>query len=101
MVLAAPGSQRGHRSFTARVYLLTADEGGRRKPVASGYRPQFYLRTTDVPGELLLTEPAKPGDTIEVPIQLGKAVALEPGLGFAIREGGLTVGAGTVLTVTD
>ncbi|TXK41272.1 elongation factor Tu [Nonomuraea sp. C10] len=101
MVLAAPGSQAAHRAFTARVYLLTAEEGGRRKPIASGYRPQFYLRTTDVPGELLLTSPARPGDTIEVPVTLGKAVALEPGLGFAIREGGLTVGAGTVLAVTD
>ncbi len=84
MVLAAPGSQRGHRSFTARVYLLTADEGGRRKPIASGYRPQFYLRTTDVPGELLLTDPAKPGDTIEVPIQLGKAGG--PGAGTRLRH---------------
>ncbi|MGI5271286.1 elongation factor Tu [Nonomuraea sp. CA-218870] len=101
MVLAAPGSQRAHRSFTARVYLLTAEEGGRRRPIASGYRPQFYLRTTDVPGELLLTEPARPGDTIEVSITLGKPVALEPGLGFAIREGGLTVGAGTVLAVEN
>ncbi|MEV4839964.1 elongation factor Tu [Nonomuraea sp. NPDC049486] len=101
MVLAAPGSQAAHRAFTARVYLLTAEEGGRRKPIASGYRPQFYLRTTDVPGELLLTSPARPGDTIEVPVTLGKPVALEPGLGFAIREGGLTVGAGTVLAVTD
>ncbi|MFG1946852.1 elongation factor Tu [Nonomuraea sp. NPDC048826] len=101
MVLAAPGSQRAHQAFTARVYLLTAEEGGRRRSIASGYRPQFYLRTTDVPGELLLTEPARPGDTIEVSVALGKPVALEPGLGFAIREGGLTVGAGTVLAVED
>jgi elongation factor Tu len=99
MVLAAPGSQRARRSFTARIYLLTAGEGGRRGPVAPGYRPQFYLRTTDVPGELLLPAPAEPGDTVEVEVALGKAVAVEPGLGFAIREGGLTVGAGTVLTV--
>ncbi|MFD1542776.1 elongation factor Tu [Nonomuraea guangzhouensis] len=99
MVLAAPGSQRARRSFTARIYLLTPEEGGRRRPVASGYRPQFYLRTTDVPGELLLDEAAQPGDTVEVRVELGKAVALEPGLGFAIREGGLTVGAGTVLDV--
>ncbi|MFF4615509.1 elongation factor Tu [Nonomuraea jabiensis] len=104
MVLAAPGSQRAHRSFTARVYLLTPEEGGRRKPVASGYRPQFYLRTTDVPGELTLSAAAvaaQPGDTVDVAVELGKAVALEPGLGFAIREGGLTVGAGTILTVPD
>ncbi|MEU7834087.1 MULTISPECIES: elongation factor Tu [unclassified Nonomuraea] len=99
MVLAAPGSQRARRSFTARIYLLTPEEGGRRRPIASGYRPQFYLRTTDVPGRLLLDDPAQPGDTVEVRVELGKAVALEPGLGFAIREGGLTVGAGTVLDV--
>jgi elongation factor Tu len=99
MVLAAPGSQRARRSFTARLYLLTPEEGGRRKPVSPGYRPQFYLRTTDAPGELLLDGPARPGDTVEVTVVLGRAVALEPGLGFAIREGGLTVGAGTVLTV--
>ncbi|HEX4815276.1 MAG TPA: elongation factor Tu [Nonomuraea sp.] len=99
MVLAGPGSQRARTSFTARVYLLTAEEGGRRRPIASGYRPQFYLRTTDVPGELVLDGPGRPGDTVEARVRLGKAVALEPGLGFAIREGGLTVGAGTILTV--
>lgn len=99
MVLAAPGSRRAHRSFTARIRLLTAEEGGRRGPVAPGYRPQFYLRTTDVPGELALDGPARPGDTVEVRVELGRPVAVEPGLGFAIREGGLTVGAGTVLTV--
>ncbi|GIH98428.1 elongation factor Tu [Planobispora takensis] len=99
MVLAAPLSRRAHRSFTARLYLLTAGEGGRRRPIASGYRPQFYLRTTDVPGELTLPSPAQPGETVEVSVELGRAVAVEPGLGFAIREGGLTVGAGTVLTV--
>ncbi|MEV5323606.1 elongation factor Tu [Nonomuraea sp. N2-4H] len=100
MVLAAPGSQRALGAFTARVYLLTPEEGGRRKPISSGYRPQFYLRTTDVPGELVLpdgVESAAPGETVEVSVRLGKAVALEEGLGFAIREGGLTVGAGTVL----
>ncbi|WP_433509013.1 elongation factor Tu [Nonomuraea sp. CA-143628] len=101
MVLAAPGSQRARRSFTARIYLLTPEDGGRRRPIASGYRPQFYLRTTDVPGRLLLDDSAQPGDTVEVQVELGKAVALEPGLGFAIREGGLTVGAGTVLEVLD
>ncbi|MEU6998014.1 elongation factor Tu [Nonomuraea sp. NPDC046570] len=100
-VLAAPGTQSAHRAFTARVYLLTAEEGGRRKPVVSGYRPQFYLRTTDVPGRLDLPDVAHPGDTVEVTVELGKAVALEAGLGFAIREGGLTVGAGTVTAVLD
>ncbi|MGW2156380.1 elongation factor Tu [Nonomuraea sp. NPDC001699] len=99
MVLAAPGSQSARTSFTARVYLLTPEEGGRRRPIASGYRPQFYLRTTDVPGELALPAPAEPGRTVEVTVELGRAVAVEPGLGFAVREGGLTVGAGTVLTV--
>ncbi|GGS63712.1 elongation factor Tu [Nonomuraea spiralis] len=99
MVLAAPGTQRARTSFTARVYLLTPEEGGRRRPVGPGYRPQFYLRTTDVPGELELSGPAEPGETVEVTVRLGRAVAVEPGLGFAIREGGLTVGAGTVLTV--
>jgi elongation factor Tu len=99
MVLAEPGSQAARTSFTARVYLLTPEEGGRRRAIASGYRPQFYLRTTDVPGELVLEAPAQPGDTAEVAVELGKPVALEPGLGFAIREGGLTVGAGTILTV--
>ncbi|GAA0979628.1 elongation factor Tu [Acrocarpospora macrocephala] len=99
-VLAAPGSQRGHRRFTARVYLLTTAEGGRRTAIANGYRPQFYVRTADVPGEVTLTgtELALPGETIEVTVDLGKPIALEPGLGFAIREGGHTVGAGTVLT---
>ncbi|MFD1939932.1 MULTISPECIES: elongation factor Tu [Nonomuraea] len=100
-VLAAPGTQSAHRRLTARIYLLTEDEGGRRKPIASGYRPQFYLRTTDVPGQIVLDAPAGPGDTVEAVVELGGAVALEPGLGFAIREGGVTVGAGTVLTVLD
>ncbi|MEV4065995.1 elongation factor Tu [Nonomuraea dietziae] len=101
MVLATPGSQTAHRRLTARIYLLTQAEGGRRKPIADGYRPQFYLRTTDVPGQIVIDAPAEPGDTIEAVVELGKAVALEPGLGFAIREGGLTVGAGTVLAVQD
>ncbi|SEU20214.1 elongation factor Tu [Nonomuraea wenchangensis] len=99
MVLAEPGSQRERTSFRARVYLLTPEEGGRRRPIASGYRPQFYLRTTDVPCELLLDGPAEPGETVEVAVELGRPVALEPGLGFAVREGGLTVGAGTILAV--
>ncbi|MDF5757091.1 elongation factor Tu [Spongiactinospora sp. TRM90649] len=98
-VLAAPGSLRARDRFTARIYLLTAAEGGRSTAVATGYRPQFYLRTTDVPGRVDLgpAELALPGDTVEATVELGKAVALEPGLGFAVREGGLTVGAGTVL----
>ncbi|WP_405143053.1 elongation factor Tu [Sphaerisporangium sp. NBC_01403] len=102
-VLAAPGRQTAHRRFTARVYLLTEEEGGRSTAVATGYRPQFYLRTTDVPGrvDLRAEEMALPGETVEVTVELGKPVALETGLGFAIREGGLTVGAGKVTALLD
>jgi elongation factor Tu len=100
MVLAAPGSLSAHSRFTARLYLLTGEEGGRTSAVASGYRPQFYLRTTDVPGRLDLPDGlALPGDTVEASVELGRPVALEPGLGFAVREGGRTVAAGTVLSV--
>ncbi len=102
-VLAAPGSQTAHQRFTATVYPLAKEEGGRSSAVATGYRPQFYLRTTDVPGRLVLSEEgiALPGDTVEVTAELGKPVALEAGLGFAIREGGRTVGAGTVTALLD
>ncbi|MEV4097865.1 elongation factor Tu [Streptosporangium saharense] len=100
-VLAVPGSQSAHRRLVARIYLLTAAEGGRHSPVAGGYRPQFYLRTTDVPGQIDLDAPAAPGQTVEAVVELGRTVALEPGLSFAIREGGLTVGTGTVLSVLD
>jgi elongation factor Tu len=101
MVLAAPGSQTAHRRFAARLHLLTAAEGGRRSPVASGYRPQFYLRTTDVPGRVELPGDglALPGDSVDVTVELGRPVALEAGLGFAVREGGLTVAGGTVLAL--
>ncbi|MBG0824751.1 elongation factor Tu [Planomonospora sp. ID91781] len=102
-VLAAVGSQTAHRRFTARIHLLSAADGGRGTAVATGYRPQFYLRTTDVPGRLELggTGSAQPGETVEAAVELGRPVALEAGLGFAIREGGRTVGAGTVLAVLD
>ncbi|MEV5414161.1 elongation factor Tu [Thermopolyspora sp. NPDC052614] len=102
-VLAAPGSITAHTRFTAEIYLLTEAEGGRRTAIASGYRPQFYLRTADVPGELHLggDDLALPGDTVTVTVALGKPIALEPGLGFAIREGRRTVGGGTVTTVLD
>ncbi|WP_432034808.1 elongation factor Tu [Streptomyces cucumeris] len=102
-VLAEPGSVVPRRHFTARVYVLSADEGGRRTPVSTGYRPQFYLRTADVVGavDLGLTGVARPGDTVTMAVELGRALPLEPGLGFAIREGGRTVGAGTVTTVSD
>ncbi|AEM83144.1 elongation factor Tu [Streptomyces violaceusniger] len=102
-VVAAPGSLVPRRRFTARVYVLSAAEGGRRTPVSTGYRPQFYLRTADVVGAVDLgpVAVARPGDTVTMTVELGRAVPLEPGLGFAIREGGRTVGAGTVTTVLD
>ncbi|MGK5693735.1 elongation factor Tu [Streptomyces sp. URMC 128] len=101
-VVAAPGSVVPSRRFTARVYVLSAREGGRTTAVSSGYRPQFYIRTADVVGVVDLGEVAvaRPGDTVAMTVELGREVPLEPGLGFAIREGGRTVGAGTV-TVVD
>ncbi|MET8769495.1 elongation factor Tu [Streptomyces sp. NPDC004658] len=100
-VVAAPGSVVPGRRFTARVYVLSAREGGRTTPVVSGYRPQFYIRTADVVGSVDLGEVAvaRPGDTVEMSVELGREVPLEPGLGFAVREGGRTVGAGTVVAV--
>ncbi|MGW5851432.1 elongation factor Tu [Streptomyces sp. NPDC055254] len=102
-VVAAPGSVTPKRRFTARVYVLSAREGGRRTPVATGYRPQFYVRTADVVGDVDLGETgtAAPGDTVTMTVELGRDVPLESGLGFAIREGGRTVGAGTVTAVLD
>jgi elongation factor Tu len=100
-IVAAPGSVAPSRRFTARVYVLSAREGGRTTPVATGYRPQFYIRTADVVGAVDLgdTTVARPGDTVTMTVELGREVPLEPGLGFAVREGGRTVGAGTVTTV--
>ncbi|MEU6593834.1 elongation factor Tu [Streptomyces sp. NPDC046881] len=100
-VVAAPASVVPSRRFTARVYVLSAREGGRTTPVATGYRPQFYIRTADVVGDVDLGEAAvaRPGETVEMTVELGREVPLEPGLGFAVREGGRTVGAGTVITV--
>ncbi|MCK7621549.1 elongation factor Tu [Streptomyces sp. RS10V-4] len=102
-VVAAPGSVTPRRRFTAEVYLLSAEEGGRRTPLSTGYRPQFYIRTADVAGALDLgvRAVARPGETVTATVDLDRAVPLEPGLGFAIREGGRTVGAGTVRTVED
>ncbi|GGM84535.1 elongation factor Tu-3 [Thermopolyspora flexuosa] len=102
-VLAAPGSITAHTRFTAEVYLLTAAEGGRSTPIATGYRPQFYLRTADVPGRIDLGEEslALPGETVTVTVELGRPVALETGLGFAIREGGRTVGGGSITALLD
>ncbi|MFD4349987.1 elongation factor Tu [Streptomyces coelicoflavus] len=100
-VVAAPGSVVPARRFRARVYVLSAREGGRSTPLTTGYRPQFYIRTADVVGDVDLGEAsvARPGDTVTMTVELGRDVPLETGLGFAIREGGRTVGAGTVTAV--
>ncbi|MFJ4688455.1 elongation factor Tu [Streptomyces sp. NPDC088789] len=97
-VVAAPGSVVPSRRFTARVYVLSAREGGRSTAITTGYRPQFYIRTADVVGSVDLGETAvaAPGATVTMTVELGRDVPLEAGLGFAIREGGRTVGAGTV-----
>jgi len=102
-VLAAPGSVTAHARFTAEIYLLTAAEGGRSNPIASGYRPQFYLRTADVPGRIRLDGDglALPGETVTVTVELDRPVAMETGLGFAVREGGRTVGGGGVTALLD
>ena len=97
-VLAKPGSVTPHTDFTAQVYVLSKDEGGRHTPFFTGYRPQFYFRTTDVTGSAHLPEGVEmvmPGDNIEMTVNLGAPIAMEEGLRFAIREGGRTVGAGT------
>lgn len=100
-VLAAPGSVVPRRRFTARVHVLSAAEGGRSTPLTTGYRPQFHLRTADVTGavDLGARGVARPGETVTMAVELGRESPLEPGLGFAIREGGRTVGAGSVITV--
>ena len=103
-VVVAPGSVTPHARFEAQIYALRPEEGGRHKPFFDGYRPQFFFRTTDVNGTLLLTEGSEmvmPGDTALMTVELGKAIAMEPGLGFAVREGGKTVAAGTVVRVLD
>jgi elongation factor Tu len=104
MVLAKPGSIKPHTEFSAQVYVLTRDEGGRHTPFFNGYRPQFYLRTTDVTGEIQLPEGVEmvmPGDNIEMQVTLITPIAIEPGLRFAIREGGRTVGAGAVASIKE
>jgi elongation factor Tu len=102
-VVACPGSLAPHSRFAATVHLLSAAEGGRHTPISTGYRPQFYVRTTSVVGEVDLGEPgiAAPGDSVAMTVALGRPVALDAGLGFAIREGGKTVGAGTVTALLD
>ena len=101
-VLAKPGSIKPHTRFQAEVYVLTKDEGGRHKPFFPGYRPQFYIRTTDVTGQITLPEGVEmvmPGDNVQMGVELIVPVALEEGSRFAIREGGRTVGAGVVTKV--
>ncbi|KOY18141.1 MULTISPECIES: elongation factor Tu [Paenibacillus] len=101
-VLAKPGSVKPHTEFSAQIYVLTKEEGGRHKPFFTGYRPQFYFRTTDVTGIINLpegTEMVMPGDNITVTVQLISPIAIEEGTKFSIREGGRTVGAGSVATI--
>ena len=104
MVLAKPGSITPHRKFKASIYALKKEEGGRHTPFFSGYRPQFYFRTTDVTGTVKLpsgVEMVMPGDNVEIEVELITDVAMEKGLRFAIREGGRTVGAGTVTEIIE
>ncbi|MDO4318727.1 MAG: elongation factor Tu [Lachnospiraceae bacterium] len=103
-VICKPGSVTCHKKFTAQVYVLTKDEGGRHTPFFNNYRPQFYFRTTDVTGVCNLPEGVEmcmPGDNIEMTIELIHPIAMEQGLGFAIREGGRTVGSGKVATIIE
>ena len=103
-VLVKPGSIKCHKKFTAQVYVLTKDEGGRHKPFFNNYRPQFYFRTTDVTGVIELpagVEMCMPGDNVEITVELIHPIAMEQGLSFAIREGGRTVGSGKVATVIE
>ena len=103
-VLAKPGTVTCHKKFTAQVYVLTKDEGGRHTPFFNNYRPQFYFRTTDITGVCNLpegTEMCMPGDNVEMTIELIHPIAMEQGLTFAIREGGRTVGSGRVATIVE
>ncbi|WOE41839.1 elongation factor Tu [Acinetobacter chinensis] len=102
-VLAKPGTIKPHTKFDAEVYVLSKEEGGRHTPFLNGYRPQFYFRTTDVTGAIALKEGVEmvmPGDNVEMSVELIHPIAMDPGLRFAIREGGRTVGAGVVAKVT-
>ena len=103
-MLAKPGSITPHTKFTAEIYVLSKDEGGRHTPFFNGYRPQFYFRTTDVTGSIELpkgTEMVMPGDNISITVALIQPIAMEEGLRFAIREGGRTVGAGVVAKIIE
>src|SRR6185503_20108138 len=98
--LVAPGTVKPHRRCRAELYLLTAREGGRAKPIRAGYRPQLFVGATDVTATFAITEPVEPGARAEVEIALDRAIALETGVRFAVREGGKTIGAGVVTAVT-
>src|SRR4029078_4120630 len=101
-VLSKTGTVKPHSEFEAEVYILAKEEGGRHKPFFKGYKPQFYIRTTDVTGEITLpegTEMVMPGDTLHLTVKLISNVALEETQRFAIREGGMTVGAGVVTKI--
>jgi elongation factor Tu len=103
-VVAAPGSITPHRKFSCEAYILTKEEGGRHTPFFGNYRPQFYFRTTDVTGTVELpsgTEMVMPGDNISMNVELITPIAMDPGLRFAIREGGRTVGAGVVADILE
>ena len=104
MVLAKPGSIKPHTEFDAEVYVLKKEEGGRHTPFFNGYRPQFFIRTLDVTGDIKLPEGVEmvmPGDNIKMHVKLISPVALENGSRFAIREGGRTVGAGVITKVIE
>ena len=100
--MAAPGSITPHTKFKAQVYVLSKEEGGRHTPFLTNYRPQFYFRTTDITGVITLPEDVAmvmPGDNVDMDVELIHPVAIEDGTKFSIREGGRTVGAGTITTI--
>jgi elongation factor Tu len=104
MVIAKPGSVTPHKKFTAEVYVLTKEEGGRHTPFFTGYRPQFYFRTTDVTGVAKLpdgVEMVMPGDNVQMEVELITPIAMEQELRFAIREGGRTIGAGVIAQIVE
>ena len=104
MVICAPKSVTPHKKFQAEVYILSKEEGGRHTPFHNKYRPQFYVRTTDVTGEITLPEGVEmvmPGDNLTITVELLQPIALNQGLRFAIREGGRTVGAGQVTKIIE
>ncbi|MBR3409917.1 MAG: hypothetical protein IKG94_03955, partial [Candidatus Methanomethylophilaceae archaeon] len=103
-VVAKPGSITPHTEFKAQIYVLKKEEGGRHTPFHNHYRPQFFIRTLDVTGEIMLPEGVEmvmPGDNVEITVKLITAVAMNEGLSFAIREGGRTVGAGQVIKIVE